>query len=117
MKMLTILAATAALLSAAPGVAAPSSGDAEIPFVSHDGIQSWIAPNDNTIYLQGTHSQWYRADLMGPCTGLSFASGIGFKTGFGDTFDDSSSIIVNGQPCPVASVTKVSGPPAAQNTK
>ena len=115
--MLTIFAATAALLVAAPGVAAPSSGDAEIPFASHDGIQSWIAPNDSTIYLQGTHDQWYRADLTGPCTGLPFASRVGFQTGFGDTFDDSSSIVVNGQPCPVTSVTKVSGPPAAQNRK
>lgn len=114
MKKLTIaLAATLALMAATPGIAkTPDRGDASIPFVGFGGIRNWTATDGDTVYLQASNNQWYQAELAGPCMGLPFAFGIGVDTRGSDRFDNFSSIIVDGQRCPVASVTKVAGPPA-----
>lgn len=116
MKKLTIvIAATFALLAATPGIAqAAARDDASIPFVGFGGIRNWTATDDSTVYLQTSNDQWYEAELAGPCVGLPFAFGIGVDTRGSDRFDNFSSVIVDGQRCPVASVTKVAGPPALE---
>lgn len=116
MKKLTIvIAATFALLAATPGIAqAAARDDASIPFVGFGGIRNWTATDDSTVYLQASNDQWYEAELAGPCVGLPFAFGIGVDTRGSDRFDNFSSVIVDGQRCPVASVTKVAGPPALE---
>ncbi|HYC96015.1 MAG TPA: DUF6491 family protein [Sphingomicrobium sp.] len=106
---------TAALVALA---AMPTAASADsIPFVSMNGIANWTAVGDDTVYLQARNDQWYRADLAGPCFGLPTAFAIGVRTFGDDTFDDSSSIIVDGQRCPVMSVTMVQGPPVAARRK
>ena len=114
MKTITKLA-TAALVVLAI-VPAAASADS-IPFVSMRGITSWTAAGDDTLYLQARDDQWYRADLAGPCFGLSTAFAVGVRTFGDDTFDNFSSIIVDGQRCPVMSVTRVAGPPASPKHK
>jgi len=112
-KLMATVAASFALLTAVPTIAAKADrGNAEIPFVAFGGVRNWTATNNSAVYLQAPNGQWYRADLMGPCTGLPFAFGIGVQTDFGDTFDRFSSIIVDGHRCPVMSVSKVAAPPA-----
>lgn len=113
-KLNICIAASLALLAVAPGSAqaAAHRGDASIPFVGFGGIRNWTATDDSTVYLQASNDQWYEADLAGPCMGLPFAFGIGVDTRGSNTFDNFSSILVDGQRCPVTSVKKVTGPPA-----
>ena len=107
--------ATAVLVALAviPAAAAADS----IPFVSMNGITNWTAVGDDTVYLQARDDQWYRADLAGPCFGLSTALAIGVRTFGDDSFDNNSSIIVDGQRCPVMSVTRIAAPPASPRRK
>lgn len=114
MKSITKL--TTAMLVALAILPAGASADS-IPFVSMRGITNWTAVGDNTLYLQARDDQWYRAELAGPCFGLSSAFAIGVRTFGDDTFDDSSSIIVDGQRCPILSVTRVAGPPSSPKHK
>jgi hypothetical protein len=119
MKTLT---ASFALLAA--GVTAPAfaaqpapAPQASIPFVNEGGIISWKAEDDSTLYVQSQGSKWYLVKLMAPCTGLPFAMRVGFATGPTDTLDNFSNVIVDGQRCPVQSVTMMSGPPPVKAKK
>jgi hypothetical protein len=114
MKTLTRLAIAAlAALAIAPAAASADS----IPFVSMNGITNWTTVGDDTLYLKARDDRWYRADLAGPCFGLPTAFAIGVRTFGDDTFDSSSSIIVDGERCPVMSVTRVAGPPTSPRHK
>jgi Family of unknown function (DUF6491) len=114
-KMKTIALAAVAMLAVslvpAQAKSPTNSGDASIPFVNHGGIRDWQAPNDHTLYVQGGGGKWYRADLLGTCQDLQFATRIGFDGGATDTFDRFSKIIVRGQRCQVSSLTKIEGAP------
>lgn len=94
--------------------AKPASGEQEqqarIPFVNHGGIRNWHAEDRDTLYIEGSNRQWYKAELMGNCIDLDFAHSIGFKTGPTGTFDRFSTIITGEDRCPVKSLVK-SGPP------
>lgn len=104
-------AAWPAAVSAAPNALAPS-GSAEIPFVNHGGIRDWTAGDDDTLFVQAMSGKWYEVDLMSSCSGLPFATRVGFDTGPIDTFDRFSTVIVDGQRCPVQSVSLMASPPA-----
>jgi hypothetical protein len=110
----TLAALVAVSLVPAQAKSPKGSGDASIPFVNHGGIQDWQAPNDHTLYVQGSGGKWYRADLLGTCQDLQFADRIGFDGGATDTFDRFSKIIVSGQRCQVSSLTKLDGPPPSK---
>lgn len=84
--------------------------DARIPFANLGGIETWSAVDDDTLYIEGRSNQWYRAELLGFCPGLKFETAIGFVTRPMDTFDEFSSIVVDGRECHLKSLTK-SGPP------
>ena len=115
-KMTPVIAAALALVATNGAAQAADRGNASIPFVGFGGIRNWTATDNSTVYLQASNGQWYEADLLSPCMGLPFAFGIGVDTRGSDTVDNFSSIMVDGQRCPVASVSKVAGP-SAQKAK
>jgi hypothetical protein len=118
-KMLALIFVAVAANPAA-AVAAKAPAD-QIPFVNFGGIRDWTANDDNTLYVESAQGQWYQVALAYPCTGLPFALRVGVDTGGFDTLDNFSNIIVDGQRCPVASVTQIASPPprgaAAHATK
>lgn len=71
----------------------------------------------DTVLIEGTGRQWYRAKLIGPCFDLPFAERIGFKTDGSGSFDRYSTLIVRGQRCPLISLTKSDPPPKKQKGK
>ena len=94
---------------------APAKVEASIPFGL---IRDWQADREQGLWIQDAHRKWYYATLMGPCNGLSFATGIGFDTKPLDTFDRFSAIVVPGWGrCVVQNFTTSDGPPAKQATK
>lgn len=111
-----LLPVTAALLAAAvPAMAAPPAPNGEevrIPFASFGAIRNFRPVGDNVVYLEATHRRWYRAELNGPCISLPGALRIRFDTRFnGDTLDNTSTLIVGGEPCRITSLTRADGPP------
>ena len=109
-KMLALVFIASAACPAA-AVAAKAPAD-QIPFVNFGGIRNWTANDDQTLYIQSSQGQWYQVALAYPCTGLPFALRIGVDTGGFNTLDSFSNIVVDGQRCPVATVTQVASPPS-----
>ncbi|HEY0131669.1 MAG TPA: DUF6491 family protein [Allosphingosinicella sp.] len=110
MKILLPLLAAAV---AAPAIAAPAPRPAEvsIPFANHrHAIRNFEAPNDQIVYLEDRQRRWYRADL-GHCVGLKWAHSIGYDTRGSINLDSFGAILVDGQRCPIVSLTRSEGPP------
>jgi hypothetical protein len=111
-RTVNTLALFFAAVAASPAAAAPAKAPAdEIPFVNFGGILNWTANDDNSLYVESAQGNWYQVALAFPCSGLPFALRVGVDTGGFDTLDSFSSIIVDGQRCPVASVTRIASPP------
>ena len=110
--MKVIALAAIALIATTPAQAKTrSGGNASIPFINHGGIQDWRSTDDHTLYVQSQGGKWYMAKTLGPCLGLNTAIRIGFDGGPTDTFDSFANIVVEGQRCPIKSVTRIDGPP------
>jgi Family of unknown function (DUF6491) len=105
MIALTVLASLGCV---GPGTAADTR--VSIPFHGKGGIDSWYAVNDSLIYLKSRSGDWYRAELAGPCSGLSFATAIGYEQEASGSFDSRSTILVDGQRCPLVKLEKSAGP-------
>jgi hypothetical protein len=117
-----LLPVTAAFLAAAvPAVAGPPAPQPEqvrIPFASFGAIRNFRPVGDTVVYLEGTHRRWYRAELNGPCINLPAALRVGFDTRFnGDTLDNSSTLIVDGEHCRIMSLTRADGPPPRRSRR
>ncbi|MGZ8305838.1 MAG: DUF6491 family protein, partial [Allosphingosinicella sp.] len=67
-------------------------------------------------YLQDRQRRWYRADL-GHCFGLKWAHRIGYDTRGGINLDSFGAILVDGQRCPIVSLTRSEGPPRKAKKK
>lgn len=116
-RSLFMLAGAALIASAAvPAAAEFKPIEMSIPFVSHGGIRDWRAIDHDTLYVQDTHRNWYRAELLSRCFDLLFAEAIGFDASGTDRFDRFSSVVVRGQRCPVKSFV-ASGPPPRKERK
>ena len=108
--------AVSALLAGCAGSTVGSSTtsalgpQAKIPFVQYDNIRDFDAVDDETVYLQAQNRQWYRADLIGPCIGLEFATGIGVDARPSGTLDRFSTLIVDGQRCQISSLSPSESP-------
>ena len=101
-----------AFADAAHGPAAAPAEQVRIPFASFGAIRNFRPVGDDVVYLQGTHRRWYRAELNGPCINLNSALRIGFDTRYnGNTLDNTSTLIVGGEPCRIMSLTRADGPP------
>ncbi len=111
MKILLALLAAAV---AAPAVAAPPPKAAEtsIPFAGGRtrAIHNFEAPSDEVVYLEDRSRRWYRAEV-GHCTGLKWAHAIGYDTRGSLSLDNGGALIVEGQRCPILSLTRSDGPP------
>jgi len=90
----------------------PASEEVRIPLAQFGAIRSFHPVSDDVVYLQGRNNQtWYRATMNGPCFHLQSALRIGLDTRFnGDTLDNSSHLLVEGESCAIASLVR-SGPP------
>jgi hypothetical protein len=114
-SLLPLLAAAAAPVFASPQA---SEEQVTIPFVSQPrSIRTFEAPDDSTLYLQDRQRRWYRAELGGSCFGLRWAQVIGYDTRGGLSLDRFSSILVDGERCPIVSLTRSDGPPRKRKAK
>ncbi len=99
----------------APALAVPPPPEREevsIPFVTHPrSIRSFRAVGDDLVYLQDRRGRWYRAELGGPCIGLSWANVIGYDTRGGLSLARGGSILVEGQRCMIVSLIRSEAPP------
>jgi hypothetical protein len=110
--MTPLLIALAAMVSAP----ADAPGDARIAFPTRGGIVRMQADGDAALYVQDRHQQWYRAQLYGPCYGLSRSIGIGFDTRGSMDFDRYSTIVVGDERCQIQSLAR-SGPPPSKRSR
>jgi hypothetical protein len=96
---------------AAPALAAPPPERVEvgIPFANR-AIDNFEAPSDEVLYLEDRNKRWYRAEV-GHCTGLKWAHAIGYDTRGSLSLDNGGAILVDGQRCPILSLTRSDGPP------
>lgn len=108
--------AAVALTSMSPSFAASNvTPQASIPFANHGGIRDWQADRDRGLWVKDVHGKWFYASLMSPCTGLNFATTIGFDTRPMGTFDRWSAIVVpRWGRCVVQTLTPSDGPPRKQ---
>ncbi|HEX8513603.1 MAG TPA: DUF6491 family protein [Allosphingosinicella sp.] len=119
MKALPLLASAVAASVAAPALAQPEDerAQASIPFANQrHAIRNFEAPNDRILYLQDRQRRWYRADL-GYCFGLKWANAIGYDTRGGLSLDSFGAILVDGERCPIVSLTRSEGPPRKAKKK
>jgi hypothetical protein len=95
-------AATALLALAAAAPAAASVAPVSVP-MRH--VQAILGTPDN-LYVK-THGNWYRAAMAQPCRSLDpDTNRVRIALGPDGRFDDTSTVIVHRQSCPVASVTR-----------
>lgn len=110
----------AALMLAMPVFATPSAStpsasaerpeEARIPFVNYGSVRNFRPVSDDVVYFQDSRRNWYRAELSVPCFNIRSALRIGVDTRFGGTLDNTSSLLVDGERCPIHSLVR-SGPP------
>lgn len=111
--LLLLLAAGAPALAETP----VKREEASIPFANHrHAIRNFEAPSDELVYLQDRQKRWYRADV-GHCFGLKWAHAIGYDTRGGINLDSFGAILVDGQRCPIVSLTRSDGPPRKMKRK
>jgi uncharacterized protein DUF6491 len=77
-----------------------------------DRIRNWTVIDDQTLLIEGYDGTRYKAETMGACNGLSFATRLGFSNRGGfKTVDRFSSIqLPDGTRCPLAAFNKVITP-------
>jgi len=110
--MKTSLLLVAAALAVPAAAAEPKGEEVSIPFVNHPrAIRTFEATSDEILYLQDRRGRWYRAELGGPCIGVRWANAIGYDTRGGLSLDRFSRILVEGQTCPIVSLTRSEPPP------
>jgi hypothetical protein len=80
--------------AAASGEATPmmAKNDAELQTYR---IRDWSAPNDKTLLVKSLDGSTYRAEFMGPCTGLRFSNTIGFVTRGMNELDKYAGIVLS----------------------
>ena len=115
MKSIFAIAAGLALLAPAAAPAAPAPASAQQCFYSRN-ISSWHSPDDNTVLIKVGVNDVYKLDLLGPCSGLTFAGesiGIRNRGGGGSSYIcsalDVEVVVPGGIPnrCDVSKITKL----------
>ena len=104
----SLLAVAGSIAASAPASAAER---VYIPFADKGGIDDWRAVDDRVLYLRSRMGQWYKAATFGPCDGLRFSERIAYKSEADGSFDDKSSIIVDGRECRLQTLVKSEPPP------
>ena len=116
------------LLAAIPAAAMPAEirhegwpadqigKETSIPLLRYRGLYSFKADGDRGVWLEDQRRRWYYATVLGPCTGLDFATRIGVDTRFnGDALDRTGTLLVDDEHCPISSLTASDGPPVKAN--
>ena len=86
--------------------------ETSIPFIGTIGLYNFEADGDRGVWLQDQQRRWYYATVVGPCTGLPFATRIGVDTRFGGSqLDRTGTLLVDRQRCHIDSLTASNGPP------
>jgi hypothetical protein len=86
--------------------------ETSIPFIGTIGLYNFAADGDRGVWLQDQQRRWYYATVIGPCTGLPFATRIGVDTRFGGSqLDRTGILLVDRQRCPINSLVASNGPP------
>ena len=120
MKM-SLLAVAALTVVGAPAAAQPAAARAEvearIPFLHIGRVRTFRATDQDTVYIQAQRRQWYRVTTMGPCPNLPWARVIGVDTHGGSTLDRSSTLLVDGDRCPIQSVVRSGEPPRRERRR
>ena len=113
MQMRSIGAGALLALAGCATAATPqaSPNETAIPFVSNIGSVEWKAAGDDAAYVRGGNGQWYLVRTSNRCTRLRSSLALGFETSALDQLDRHGALLVQGQRCPVASVTLSDGPP------
>ena len=107
-----IVAAAAMLAGCATGAAPEPTGDqTAIPFISSLPSVEWKRVSDDAVYIRGGRGEWYLVRTSNRCTRLRTASALGFDTSALDQLDRYGALLVEGQRCPVASITRSGAPP------
>ncbi len=118
-KRLIFATALIAALPVVPAFARQQTGwpadqlgkETGIPFINVNNLYNFEADSDRGVWLQVQSRRWYYARISGPCTGLPFAQRIGVDTRFGgNQLDRTGALLVDGQRCPIDSLTASAGP-------
>lgn len=105
------LAIVSILAVSATVAAAQAPAETAIPFVSSIGSVEWQRASDNSVYIRGGNGSWYLVRTMNRCTRLRTAIALGFQTSALNQLDRHGALLVQGQRCPVESVTRSGDPP------
>jgi hypothetical protein len=85
-----------------------SQNDAELQTYR---IRDWSAKDDKTLLVKSLDGSTYRAEFMGPCTGLRFSNTIGFVTHGLSELDKYAGIVLHdGTRCTFRSFQKLAFP-------
>ena len=84
-------------------------GDAELMGYR---IRNWSAPNDHTVVMEDADGSQYRAETLGPCFGLDYASRLGFanRGGFQQIDRFSSVVLPDGTRCQFQNFERIVSP-------
>ncbi|WP_242147904.1 DUF6491 family protein [Sphingomonas sp. BAUL-RG-20F-R05-02] len=86
--------------------------ETSIPLLRSQNLYNFETDGDRGAWLQDQQRRWYYAKVLGRCLGLSFATRIGVDTRFnGGSLDRTGTLLVDGQRCPIDSLTASAGPP------
>ncbi|QAY79470.1 DUF6491 family protein [Sphingosinicella sp. BN140058] len=113
MKTILCLGAAIALAGCA-GVGRPAAapaGETTIPAVAGRGVLEWRAGGEDLVFIRSFLGKWYRVQLTGRCARLDDARGLGFETSPLGELDRNSTIIAEGERCPVSSIVRIDAPP------
>jgi hypothetical protein len=110
MRMISL--AMISILAGSAAAAAPEAPEETvIPFMSSLRSVEWKAASDKALYVRGANGSWYFVRTANRCTRLRASRAIGFHTSALDQLDRHGAILVQGQRCPIASITRSEGPP------
>ena len=88
--------------------------DARIPFGA-DQIDSFRLGRDGSLLLRAGPNEWYRAVVWSPCRrDLRFEQHIAVGDRHSGSFDRFSTVVVDGNRCPIQSLDRIEDPRIAE---
>lgn len=79
-KIIILGAVSVALLSTVPALAQNQGPNQKPICLRRANIDTFNAPDDNTVIVRTLDGNKYKLSLMGPCLNLSFRQALGIKT-------------------------------------
>lgn len=101
------------LAGAAQAAPAAAAREARVPIFQ---IRDYQPQDRETLYVQTRSRTWFRVETMGRCEALPWAHNIAIDRRSGSSLDRFSTLLVERERCPVASVV-ASGPPPRSRPK